>query len=345
MTDDIDVLIVGAGHGRLGVASLLASRRHRSVIVDANPRVGDSWRNRWPSLRLFTPRFLNGLPGSPFPPGPDPFPTKDEVADYQEAYAARLAVPIRLGVGVSRLRRANGSYEATMGDTVIRARNVVVATGSHHTPRIPAFAARLPASVTQLHSRDYRHPELLPDGPVIVVGANNSGAEIALELSRTHPTTLAVGTSRPLAPRRWRDPRWWRVAGIRGRLLRGRRPPQWLPWPFSVGRFLEIDIHAAARSGAFRLVPRAVDVSGDALRLADGTSATARTVVWATGFELDDSWIDLPGAADGLPAAARGRSPVPGLWFVRGMLLDVVSAASRAVAADIASRAGRDCPS
>src|SRR5512132_302755 len=336
MQPDTDVLIVGAGHGGLAVAHDLVRAGRGVLLVDAHGRVGDAWRTRWDSLRLFTPRDLDGLPRIPFPRGDDAFPNKDEVADYQERYAQEMRFPLRLGAEVRALKSIGGAFEATVGGDVIRARSVVVAGGYFHAPRIPDFASRLDLTVLQLHSRDYRRARDLPDGPVVVVGAANSGSEIAVEVARERPTTIAIGTRKPLAPKRFRSPTWWKLALLRDRVFHERTAfVKWLPWPLRSGGYLEADLDRAAATHGLRLAPRAVDAAGDAVRFADGSSARARTVIWGTGYRADHSWIEAP-KTDALIAIGRhGRTPVPGLHFVRGRFLYAISRHARDVARDI----------
>lgn len=306
------------------------------LIVDARSRVGDAWRTRWDSLRLFTPRDLDVLPGLPFPKGGDPFPYKDEVADYQERYAQERRFPLRLGSGVRALRRAGDLFEATVGADVIRARSVVIAAGHFQASAIPDFATRLDRSVLQLHSTEYRRARDLPDGPVVVVGAANSGGDIAVEVARERPTTIAIGTRKPPAPKRYRSPTWWKLALLRDRIFHERTAyVAWLPWPLRAGGFLEADLYRAAAADGLRLATRAVDAAGDLVRFADGGAAPARTVIWATGFRADHSWIDAP-KENGVIAIGRyGRTPVPGLHFVRGRFLFAISRHARDVARDV----------
>lgn len=337
---DVDVLVVGAGHAGLGVAARLQARGHSPLIVEANPRVGDSWRARWASLRLFTPRFVNGLPGMRFPDGDDPFPNRDEVADYQQRYAEALGVPIRLRTGVHHLRHVPDGFVASVDDGVITARNVVIANGAHRTPRIPDFASRLDPAVLQLHSSEYGRAGTLPPGPVLVVGGRNSGAEIAIELAGTHEVALTFDKGTSYAPARWRSPAWWRTAQLRSWVLRGAILPGPLPWPLKppAGKWVEVDVRRAEREGALRLVPRAVDAAGDEVRFADGRAEGFRTVVWATGFRIDDSWIDVPSGGEGIKVGRYRRGPVPGLWIVRANLLASLHFGALAAAADIAGR-------
>ena len=334
------MLVVGAGHGGLAVAHELTRLGRDVLLVDSHTRVGDAWRARYDSLRLFTPRDLDVLPEMPFPVGDDPFPSKDQVADYQERYAHEMAYPMRMGAGVKTLRPVGDLFEATVRADVIRVRSVVVASGQYHAPRIPEFAARLDTSVLQLHSRDYRRVRDLPAGPVVVVGAANSGGDIAVDVARERPTTVAIGTRKPPPPKRYRSPTWWKLALLRDRIFHERTAHvRWLPWPLRAGGYLEADLDRAAAVDGLRLAPRAVDAVGDAVRFADGSTAPARTVIWATGYRIDHDWIDAP-QTDGVIAIGRhGRTPLRGLHCVRGRFLFAISRHARDVARDV-GRAG-----
>jgi putative flavoprotein involved in K+ transport len=334
---DVDVLIVGAGHGGLGTAARLKRRGRSPLMVEASERVGDVWRDRWPSLRLFTPRFANDLPGMPFPEGDDPFPGKDEVADYQERYADQLGVPIRLGARVHRLRPAVDGFVASLETGEITARSVVIASGAHRTPKIPAFASRLGPAVRQLHSSEYGRAGALPPGPVLVVGGRNSGAEIAMELAATHDVTITFDPDTRYAPARWRSTTWWRAAQFRSWVLRGRIIPGPLPWPLRPphGKWVEVDLRRAERERMLRLAPRAVDATGDVVWFADGTALRPRTVIWASGFRIDDSWIDVPSDEKGIRVSRHRRGPLAGLYVLRAPLLSALHFGAIAIANDI----------
>jgi putative flavoprotein involved in K+ transport len=186
-----DTVIIGGGQAGLATGYHLAQRDLPFVILDANQRIGDAWRKRWDSLRLFTPARYDGLQGWRFPAPALTFPTKDEMADYLEAYAARFELPVRTGVKVDGLSREGDRFIITSGSRRFEAKHVVVATGAYQVPKIPSFADDLRSSIMQLHSSQYRHPSQIQEGAVLVVGAGNSGAEIAFEVSCTHPTYLS----------------------------------------------------------------------------------------------------------------------------------------------------------
>jgi putative flavoprotein involved in K+ transport len=190
-SEHFETVVIGGGQAGLSVGYHLARRDRRFVILDANERIGDSWRKRWDSLRLFTPARYDGLAGWSFPASALSFPTKDEMADYLESYAARFDLPVRTGVKVEALSRQDERYILTSGGRRFEADHVVVATGSNQLQKVPPFANELHPSIVQLHSSQYRNPSQLQEGAVLVVGVGNSGAEIAFEVSRTHPTYLS----------------------------------------------------------------------------------------------------------------------------------------------------------
>ena len=336
MRADVEVLVIGAGHAGLSVAWQLRRLGRALLLVDANPRVGDAWRMRWDSLVLFTPRELNALPGLRFPRGPTPFPGKDEVAEYQERYAAEMKLPLRLGARVRTLRHRDGCFAAEVDGDRITSRAVVVATGAFQAPRVPPFAGALDDTVVQLHSSAYRNPALLPEGPVVVVGAANSGAEIAVEVAARRPTTLATGTPLRRAPARFFDPRWWRIAYLRGLIIGDRDLPKFVPWPLRRSSFTKVDLSRAANEHGLRFAARAVSAARNTICFADGTAVTARAVIWATGFAVDHSWIDAP-RRDGIIAISRHRrGSLPGLWFVHSRFLFPINHQAYGVAHDVA---------
>lgn len=330
----VATLVIGAGQAGLAVGYELARRHRPFLIVDAADRIGAAWRDRWSSLRLFTPARYDALPGMPFPGPAHAFPTKNEMADYLEAYARHFGLPVRTGVRVERLSRAGGRFVAETASGRIEADAVVVAMSDHQAARVPPFAPQLDPAVRQLHSRAYRDPTQLRDGPVLVVGAGNSGAEIAIEVASSHPTWLAGrGTGHlPFAidggiGRRLLAPLLLR--GVFHRLLTGGTPlgravrPQFLSRGGPLIRLKPRDIAAA---GVER-VPRVVGVVDGRPRLEDGRVLAPSNVIWCTGFHGGLEWIDLPVLdATGRPRHRRGVAvDVPGLAFVGRTFLHAAS--------------------
>jgi putative flavoprotein involved in K+ transport len=319
----IETVIVGGGQAGLAVGYHLARRDRPFVILDADRRTGDAWRRRWDSLRLFTPARYSGLPGLPFPAPAWSFPTRDEVADYLEAYAARFDLPVLHGVRVDRLARAAGRYLVTAGDRQWEADQVVVASGAYHRPRVPAFAPELDPEIVQLDTTRYRNPSQLRPGGVLVVGAGNSGAEIAWEVSGTHPTWLSGPDTGHLPVRagsRWdrllTPPFWWfasRVLAVDTPVGRKVRPKA-LHTPAPLERVRPKELAAA---GVER-VPRTVGVRDGLPVLEDGRVMEVANVLWCAGLRPDFGWVDLPVFdQDGLPRHDRGLvAAQPGLYFV-----------------------------
>ena len=312
-----DTVVVGGGQAGLAIGYFLAAQHRDFVILDAAGRVGDTWRHRWDSLRLFTPAFHSGLPGMPFPAPGHSFPTKDQTADYLEAYAERFQLPLRLGRRVQSLARHDGGYLLRAGDARYTTKHVVVATGPYHHPHIPGFAAALDPTIAQLHSRDYRNPDQLPGGEVLVVGAGNSGAEIAVELAATRRTYLS-GPDVGHAPiwlihnrfSLWLADHLLTTDTRLGRKVRDDRRRGGDP----LVRLKPADILAAG----VQRVPRVAGVVDGTPRLADGRVLEVAVVVWATGYRPDFGWIDLPIFDDaGNPIQHRGVvAATPGLYFL-----------------------------
>lgn len=313
-SEHIDVLVIGAGQAGLALGWHLRQQGVASfLLVDAGPEVGHVWQSRWDSLRLFTPAEYDALPGRPLPVPAGDYPTKDQVADYLRGYAAAFELPVRLNTRVHRLTRVGEMFVAETSTGALTARQVVIATGPFQTPVIPGLARGLATDVVQLHSVDYRNPAQLPEGPVLVVGAGNSGLQIARELAATRPVTVAVGTRAPMLPQRFlgRDLFWWmtRLGVITktadSRLARRLRKKGDLV----IGtRWRDL-----ARLGV-QVRPRLESISGRTASFADEGTNDVAAVVWATGFRTDYSWLDVPGAVvDGAVANERGVTAIPGL--------------------------------
>jgi putative flavoprotein involved in K+ transport len=317
-------VVIGGSQSGLAVGYYLKQRGLPFVILDEHDRIGDAWRKRWDSLRLFTPGRYDGLPGLPFPGLPSSYPTKDETADYLAAYANTFELPVRTGVKVDRLSKAGDRFEVSWGKHTIFAENVVVATGAFNTPRVPSFARELDESIVQLHSKEYRNPSQIQKGGVLVVGAGNSGAEIAIELAPHHKTWLSgpdTGEEPARAGSRLDHlvtPLMWFVATrltVRtplGRKLRDHfvAPPRGIP----LGRVRRKDF---APAGIER-VPRMTAVGNGHPLLENGRVLEASNVIWCTGYAPHYDWIDLPlRTHHGLPIHDRGIvESCPGLYFV-----------------------------
>jgi putative flavoprotein involved in K+ transport len=347
-------VVIGAGHGGLAMSHCLSERSIDHVVLERG-EVANSWRNeRWDSLRLLTPNWQCRLPGYGYGgDDPDGFMTMPEVVDFIAAYAKEIAAPVHTDTQVTSVRRTDDGYQVTTDQGEWECRAVVVATGAFNIPKVPPFADEVPSSVSTLTPSNYRNPDQLADGGVLVVGASATGLQIADEIHRSgRPVTLAVG-EHVRGPRvyRGRDIHWWmEAAGVLGErydevddIVRARRVPsmQLVGTPERatldlntltaigvrlVGRLATIRDGRALFSGSLRNKCELADLKLDRLLdtidewatasgLDDTTPAPERfartvvpdpptldldltrrginTIVWATGFRPDYSWLDV----------------------------------------------------
>ena len=334
----IQTIVIGGGQAGLSVGYHLAKRGLPFVILDANLRTGDAWRNRWDSLRLFSPARYSGLPGMRFPAPGSSFPTKEQMADYLVDYATRFGLPVRNGVSVDRLWREGGRFVMSAGSQLFESENVVVAMANYQVPYTPVFARELDPGIVQIHSHAYRNPSQLQEGGVLVVGVGNSGGDIAIEVARTHPTWLSGKESGHIP---WRIEtflarnflvRLVRFAGHHvlsvntpiGRKLRPRLLRQAAP-------LVRVKPQDLLEAGIER-VARTVGVEAGLPLLADGRVLRVRNVIWCTGYQHGFPWIDLPIYGDNgghEPVHEQGVVPnVPGLYFVGLHFLYAMSSAT-----------------
>lgn len=321
--EHVETVIIGAGQAGLAVGQRLAEQDRSLLILEANERVGDNWRRHYDSLRLYNPARLCSLPGLPFPGPDDHFPTRDEAAAYLEDYAATFDLPVRTGTRVDEVRREGAGYVVTFGEHEIDADNVVVATGTFGEPYVPAIAADLDPAIRQFHSSEYKNPSQLQPGPVLVVGAAHSGADIAFELAPDRTTVLAGRDTGEMPfdiEGRLSRIIWPIMSFVARRVLTIRTP---------MGRKVRSKIRAHGapliryksadllRAGVERTEDRVVGTRDGRPVLDGGRAIEATNVIWCTGFRPDFSWLRLPlDTEDGWPKEERGVVPdVPGLYF------------------------------
>jgi putative flavoprotein involved in K+ transport len=323
--ETFEVIVIGGGQAGLSVGHHLKKLGVRFLILDGSARIGDTWRKRWDSLRLFTPARFASLDGLAFPAPPDSFPTKDEMADYLESYAAHFELPVLNGVRVERLSKSDGHYRIEAGSRVFRAEQVIVAMSNYQRPSVPEFAKHLDPEIVQLHSMQYKAPTQLAPGPVLLVGAGNSGSELAMELAKTRQVYMS-GRSTGEIP--------FRIGGFLGRLLLVRLVlrvlfHRILTLGTPIGRklrpkllvgggpLIRVKARDMAAAGVER-TPRVTAVRNGQPILEDGRALDVKNVVWSTGYETGFSWIDLPVLDEReVPRHHGGVVPdAPGLYFV-----------------------------
>ena len=354
-TERIQTVIIGAGQAGLAAAYYLKQRALPFILLEAHQRVGDAWRKRWDSLRLFTPARFDSIAGLRFPAPPRSFPSKDAMADYLESCVVRLDLPVRTGMRVERVARRGDRFEVTAGDHVFEAENVIVAMASFQKRVLPEFAGELDSSIMQLHSSEYRNPGQLQPGDVLLVGAGNSGAEIGLDVVRSHRTWLS-GRDVGHVP--------FRIDGLAARLLLPlvlrvffhRVARVNTPWGRKLrkkmlthgGPLVRTKPSDLAAAGVER-VPRVAGVQNGKPVLEDGRVLDVANVIWCTGFNPGFSWIDLPVFdQQGWPEHERGAAAgAPGLYFLGLMFISAASSTmihgvsrdAKHIASSIAARA------
>lgn len=321
MSDQQDVIIVGAGQAGLAMGALLQSAGVNYLIIGQESCIGDIWRNRYESLTLFTPRWLNRLPldSSPMTAASDEYPDRNEIADYLLRYAEARQLNIRLATTVIKLAKS-GSGFTVQTDTgeKLSARAVVIATGPFQKASIPQFAKDLAPRVVQIHTAHYRNARQLQPGRTLVVGAGNSGAQIAASLTQQHEVHLAAGGPLNFMPSRLlgKSIFWWfnrlgvyraHVGTALGRRLSRRPDP-------IIGR----ELRECLQQGHVTLHPRAAGADGNHVVFKDGTSLPVDNVIWATGFRSDYSWVELDGvvSTEGQPVHRRGVAEHTGVYFL-----------------------------
>ena len=322
-TEYYKVIIIGGGQAGLSMGYHLSQKGISFLILEANKKVGDTWRKRWDTLHLFTPAQYDGLPGMPFPAKKHSFPSKDEFADYLDEYARHFKFPIRTDTYVNSLSRDGIEFIIDTGDQQFKADNVVVAMNDCQYQRVPAFAKDLDPGIVQISSSKYKNPSQLQDGNVLVIGAGNSGCEIALEVSKTHKIWLAgsdtghipfhikskVGQLMVPVVLRFIFHRIFTINTFIGRKVRSKALT-------SGGPLIRIKPKEITEAGIIR-VPKVTGVIGGLPVLQNKEVLDVKNIIWCTGYYPRFAWIDLPVFKNGQPLQKRGVvDSEPGLYFL-----------------------------
>lgn len=311
-------VIIGAGQAGLAMGYYLKKLNQPFILLDKNQDIGDEWRNRYDSLVLFTPRMYSSLPGLQLEGDPHGFPIKDEVALYLKRYAEFFKLPIKLQTEVTRVWKEDSRFHVQTNDQVFEARNVIVASGPFQKPRIPTFAKDLSPDLRQLHSSQYKNPDDLIEGNVLVVGGGNSGAQIAVELSNQREIHLSISQKMKFVPMKvgkksvfW----WFNKIGIYkaphdswiGKKIRKSGDP-----------IMGTELKDALASGAVIQKSRAVNGENSTIYFQDQTSLNIQNIIWSTGFALDYGWLKVKGALnyEVRPIHQRGVTQIDGLYFL-----------------------------
>ncbi|RNI33131.1 hypothetical protein EFA69_01550 [Rufibacter immobilis] len=313
-----DAIVVGAGQAGLAMGYYLKQQNQRFLLLEQSLAVGQTWRDRYDSLKLFTPAEYCALPGLPLSLPQGHYPTKDQIADYLHRYAQHFRLPVLLRQKVVSLTREGNLFHLQTTQHHFQARQVIVATGPFQVPFIPTYATAPGKEVVQVHSAQYRNAGQLPAGRVLVVGAGNSGAQIAVELSQTHEVHLSVKKPPRFSPlRKWgKSVFWW--ATKTGAIY---APPS----TFLGRKLLQQndviyghELEQALKKREITLRPLIIGFNQQHVYFEDHTLGSFESIVWATGFRPSYEWLQIPEALgpNGWPLHQQGISPVTGLFFL-----------------------------
>ena len=381
MTEQVEVVIIGGGQAGLALSYYLTQQGRTHLVLEQG-RVGETWRSgRWDSFTLITPNCMTQLPGFPYQgDDPDGFMPRENIVAYLEQYAASFHAPLQCGIRVTAVRQQPGGdgYLVKANNITFEARNVVLATGAYPKPKLPTASIALPVDVCQMHTSEYRNPQTLPSGAVLVVGTGQSGCQIGEELHQSGRQVYLSTSSCGRVPRRYRgsDVTWWltrmgffdrtidqlpspnarfacnpqlsgaqgghdinlRQFAKRGMILLGH-----VQAVQGKQIILAPDLEAnLAKADAFeRQITQGIDeyiqrtgmeveansTTGEAM--SDGATSTKpiltldlqsagiSTVIWASGYQLDFGWVQIPVFDEvGYPVHQRGVTAFPGLYFL-----------------------------
>ncbi|MEK3888826.1 flavin-containing monooxygenase [Bacillus sp. FSL K6-3431] len=318
MVNQYKTIIVGAGQAGLAMGYYLQKKGKDFLLIDSHSRVGDSWRFRYDSLKLFTPRAQSALPGMSILGNQEGFPTKEEIADYLEEYAGFFNLPICMNSKIKEVIKEDGMFHilTDSGNRLI-SENIVIATGSFQKPYIPTLGSTLPKDIMQIHSALYKNPSQLNEGLTLIVGGGNSGMQIAAELASNREVCISIGKRPKFLPYQvfTKSIFWWfdlfgilnlTVDSTLGKILKNNDP--------IIGR----EVKSLVKQKRIKLFPRTVGIKNQKVLFEDGYGVLPKNIIWATGFQPNYNWIKIAGVLDdeGFPIHKRGVTKEKGLYFI-----------------------------
>lgn len=314
----LDVIIIGAGQAGLSMGFFLKQQDVSFLLLDAGERVGDSWRKRYDSLILFTPKSYSALPGMTFEGDQDAFPSKDEMADYLETYAKHFSLPVQLRTYVQKVKQIDSGFEVVTNKEILYSKQIIIASGAFQAPFLPSASRQYPKDVFQIHSSAYISPKQIPEGPILVVGGGNSGTQIAAELAMEREVTIAISRPFKFLPVHFFGRSIFSWLETLGFLYAGTDTKRGAWFRKQGDSIFGFEFRNLIQNGRVRVKPRVVDVQGDRTVFLDGSNMVVKNIIWSTGFAPDYKWLEIKGALDekGEPLHYRGVSSVKGLFFI-----------------------------
>ncbi|WP_067726789.1 flavin-containing monooxygenase [Oceanobacillus damuensis] len=313
-----DTIVIGAGQAGLSTGYYLKQTNQKFIIIDKGSEVGNSWKDRYDSLVLFTPRIYSSLPGMPIKGKKHGFPTRDEIVSYFKTYVNRFKIPIQFNTEVISVEKMNGNFFLKTNKDEYQAKNIVIATGAFQTPKIPSFSKNLPNNIHQLHSSQYKNPNEIKDGNVLVVGGGNNGAQIAVELSKERDTYLACSKKPGFLPLVFWNKSifWWfdklgilnaNNTSLFGKLIQKKGDP-----------IFGYELKNAIKKKEVTVKKRVIGSEQNKVIFEDSTALEVSNIIWATGFKTVLPWLKIDGVLDekGKIMHHRGVSNIKGVYFI-----------------------------
>jgi putative flavoprotein involved in K+ transport len=317
--ENYDVIVVGAGQAGISIGYFLKNKGLSFILLDSNHRIGESWRKRYESLVLFTPRQYSSLPGMQMEGSLDEFPSKDDMADYLEKYVSHFNLPVKLNTSVLKINKNLNDFEVTTNQGVIHSRQIVIASGAFQKPSIPSFMSNLDEkNLFQIHSSSYHSPNQLRNGSVLVVGGGNSGAQIAVELAKERNVTLAVSHPFKFLPLRFLGKSIFKWLEMVGLLYAGIDTKKGKWFHKQSDPIFGSDLKKLISDNRIMIKPRVIKADGNVVMFEDNRTQVVENIIWSTGFIPSYEWINIDGVTspNGKPIHERGVSPIKGLYFI-----------------------------
>lgn len=313
-----DTIVIGAGQAGLAAAFYLKKFKHNFLIIDKGKEVGESWKNRYDSLVLFTPRMYDALPGLTLEGERHGFPAKDEIVTYLKQYVKAFDLPIQFQTEVVKMQHQQDLFTIETNQGIVQSKQVIVATGAFQSPRIPSFSRNITNDVFQIHSSQYKNPAQLKEGNALVVGGGNSGAQIAYELSKERETFLAISNKITYLPLVIQEKSifWWfdkfgilkaSANSFLGKTIQKKGDP-----------IFGYELKEALKRKEIILKPRVINGIHNEITFEDETTTKVQNIIWATGFHSIYPWLKIDDLfnAEGKIIHHRGVTNVKGLYFI-----------------------------
>lgn len=313
-----NTIVIGAGQAGLSIGYYLKQNSDNFIILEKGEEIGESWRSRYDSLVLFTPRMYNSLPGLIFEGESQGFPTKIEVANYLKKYATTFNLPIEFETEIVKVSKSKNVFYVETNQGLYKSKNLIIATGAFQYPKTPLFSKELSEEIYQIHSSQYKKPSQLKEGNVLIVGGGNSGAQIAVELSKERETYLAISKKISYLPLSILNKSifWWfdklgilkaSSTSFLGRRIQKKGDP-----------IFGFELMEAIKRKEVIIKSKVIAGKHNQITFEDLSTLNVNNIIWATGFESKYPWLEIEEVFNekGNIIHFRGVSNIKGLYFI-----------------------------